>query len=180
MALIPAGFYRARARKDGAEFGTSKTGTDFVRVPFVFAEGDHKGQELTWDGHFGPESTKRTFESLQYCGCTFPNNDPTDLTGIDANEVSVEVEHQTYTKQDTGEEKTYARIAWVNSLSRGISPEAKMTEANKAAFKKRMMGQMLMVKKGAPASATAAPPANGGAAQRQLPQNVEEKTDIPF
>ena len=159
MVLVPAGYYRARAQ--GAELGTTKGSadkppTDFVAVPFVITEGDFAGQVLNWNGYFGERSTKRTFESLQYCGCTFPDNDPTNFTGIDTNEVSIEVEHQEYEKD--GEKRVAARVAWVNSLSRGVNPDAKMDDAKKASFRQRMMGQVVALKQGAPKANGPTPP----------------------
>lgn len=179
--MVPAGFYRARARKGSEEFGTSPNkGTDFVRVAFAITEGDHKGQELTWDGYFTENTTRRTFESLRYCGCTFPNNDPTDLTGIDANEVSIEVEIEEYEKD--GQKKTVAKVAWVNSLTRGVSPEAKMNDARKAQFKQRMLGQLLAsASKQAPAPTAPGAPKNGSApkpAATSAPAVPD--SDIPF
>lgn len=167
--MVPIGFYRARALKDSADFGNStEKGTPFVRIDFEIADGEHKGQVLPWDGYFTGEALARTIESMQSCGCTFPDNDITNLEGLGSNEVRIEVEHQTYTNKNS-EQKTFARVAWVNSLTRGINPEAKMDEANKAAFKQRMMGQLIAVKQAKSAT-------NGGDGGAQQPAGEK----IPF
>lgn len=155
--MLPKGFYRARAT--GGEFGVTPTkGTDFVRVAFRVVEGQHAGGFASWDGYFTENTTKRTVESLKHCGCTFPDNDVTNLTGIDSQDVSIEVEHETYQTKE-GETKTRARVAWVNSLSGGVNPEHQMDAGHKAAFAAKMKGVVLSVKAGkagAPAAAAAA------------------------
>lgn len=156
--MIPKGFYRAKAVK--GEFGVTATkGTDYVRVGFVVTDGEFKGQQLSWDGYFTDGTTKRTLDSLRYCGCTFPGNDITNLEGLELAEVSIEVEIESFEKE--GETKSYARVAWVNSLVRGISPELQMDAGKKASFAQRMMGQVAFAKQSKPGVASA--PASGGA-----------------
>jgi hypothetical protein len=184
--MIHAGFYRARAKS--AEFGTTpQKGTDFVRVVFAITEGEFQGHELTWDGYFTENTTRRTFDSLRYCGCTFPNNDPTDLTGLGTSEASIQVEIEEYEKD--GQVKQYAKIAWVNSLTRGISPEAKMNDARKVLFKQRMMGQLMASKQSAgaaptPAASTRSPapaaPKNGTRMPTNAMPSPDPVDDIPF
>jgi hypothetical protein len=141
--MITEGIHRGRAIKESTEFGQSpEKGTDFVAVTFEIADGEFKGQRIGWNGYFTDNSTKRTIESLQACGCTFPDNDITNMSGIDTNEVMLDVEHQT--NQDGS--RKFARVAWVNSLNRGISPELKMDQAKKASFRERMMGQVALLK----------------------------------
>src|SRR5262249_27702083 len=155
-------------RAINAEFGTSKKkSTSFVLVNFEITQGEHAGEILSWNGYFTTNTEERTIESLRYCGCEFPGNDITDLTGIHRSEVQIVVEHEEY-QTDSGETKTAAKVAWVNSLGRTISVDQRMDDAAKAAFKARMMGRVVKSKQSMPASSsttsTATPAAkkNGG------------------
>jgi hypothetical protein len=174
--MIPQGFYRARAQS--AQFGTTpQKGTDFLRVVFAIVDGEQKGQQVTWDGYFTEKTTARTIDALKYCGCTFPNNDITDIAGLDTQDVQIEVEHNSYEKD--GEPKTTARVKWVNSLAGGVSPELQMDAAKKASFKQRMMGQVVAAKHGAPAAA-AAPNGTPPPAAKPAPAPAVADDDIPF
>lgn len=158
MSIVAKGYHRGRAIPGSAEFGTSpEKGTNFVRVTFEIVDGEFKGGRVSWDGYFTDASSQRTVESLTHCGCVFPDNDVTNLAGIDANEVSLDVEHEEY------DGKTYARVAWVNSLSRGIKAELKMGDTQKAAFKNSMMGKIALLRgTGSGGAGGAQQPAAGG------------------
>lgn len=161
--MVPKAIYRAKAQS--GEFGvTPNKGTDFVKVVFVIVDGEHAGERVAWTGWFGPNSKKRTIDSLRYCGCSFPSNDITDLTGIDSEEVEVDVDVETYESQ--GETKTVAKVNWVNQIGGGVggvSQELQMDGAKKAAFKQRMMGELLASK---PAQSGFTPPATGLAGRK--------------
>lgn len=151
--MVSAGLHRGKIIAPTADpWGTTPVkedgsgGSDFVQLSGVITEGEFKGQMLSWTGWFTDKAMARTIDSLKYCGCTFPNNDVTDLTGVDANEVLFQVEHQTF-ESDTGT-KTFARIAFINSLARGVNPEVQMDPSRKASFKQKMMGQIAQSKMG--------------------------------
>lgn len=144
MAIVPKGTYRAKATR--GEYGVSPNkGTDFIAVAFqIVEEGEQKGQSVGYRGFFTELTTERTIELLRFAGCTFPGNDITNLEGLGTTEVSIVVEHETY-KDDKGEEKTVAKIAWVNSLGGAgrVKPEQRMDPGQKASFKQRMMGRLV-------------------------------------
>lgn len=145
MSLIPVAFYRAQAI--GAEFGVSPNkGTDFVRVTFQIIDGEYAGQQIYWDGYFGENSAQRTVDSLRYCGCTFPNNDITNLEGLGTQEVSLDVQHESFTDRN-GMPRTVAKVAWVNQLG-GVKQELQMDAGRKASFRQRMMGVVHQAKSG--------------------------------
>lgn len=149
--LVPEGPHRARAIKPTSNpWGKSKEkGTDFVRLTFRIADGDFAGRSVAWDGYFTENTDERTIQSLQHCGCTFPNNDITNLEGVDANEVIVVVEHQQFDREEGP--VTFARVAWVNALTRGIATELQMDQTQKASFADKMRGKLSFKKAGKPA-----------------------------
>ena len=105
-----------------------------------------------------------------------PGGDITNLTGIDANEVEIVVEHEDY-ENAQGEPRTRARVAWVNNPGAfGISEEQKLTGAKLSSFAAKMKGQLL-----AAAKKTSSP--NGAAPKSKSPPddfNYGSADDIPF
>lgn len=153
--MIPKGTYSAKATK--GEFGTSKKkGTDFVRVVFQITDGPETGGMVSWDGWFTDKASARTIESLRFCGCSFPNNDITNLSGIDTQTVHIVVEHETFTPeqgQNAGVEQTRARVAFVNDPNRGGVPEdQQMGDGAKKAFAAKMKGALIAANRNVPAS----------------------------
>ena len=174
--MINVGTHKARAC--AAEFGTSKTkGTFCVEVDFQITDGPNAGEHITWAGYFTENSTKRTLESLRYCGCQFPGGDLMNLEGISDQEISLVVEHEDYTTEH-GEQKTRAKAQWVNRAGGGFFA-TKLEGDARAAFAKRMKGELLAVMqanplpKTQPAAQRPAPtqqrPANGARPQPRLP-----------
>lgn len=195
MSLIPVAFYRAFAVE--GEYGVfPNTGGDFVRVTFQIMGGEYDGQQVQWTGHFTEKTAQRTIESLQYCGCTFPDNDITNLDGLGSQEVSIDVQHEDYTDKN-GNLRTMPRVAWVNQPG-GVKQEHQMNPAQKASFRDRMKGQLIGMKSGQqqPIQRQAAPaqkPAQQqqqrrGPQQRQAPPQQQHAQpqgqfgddDIPF
>lgn len=111
--MIAEGKYVARAKS--AQWSESQMkGTVFVHVEFVTA-----GESVGWDGYMTGKTAERTIASLALCGCTFPGDRISDLTGYDAKEVSITVEHETWTDRD-GATKKRAKVAWINDLTRQL------------------------------------------------------------
>ena len=142
--LIPAGFYRARCCAE-PELGVAKTGTDLIQMQFQVVDGQFAGRRVNYRGYFTDKTAKRTFDSLRYCGCTFPGNDLTNFSGYDTNEVQLDVVHEQAQEPDeNGEKRIFAKVAWVNSLAgKGLSPERKMDQYKKEDFKSKMLGKFL-------------------------------------
>lgn len=146
---IGAGNYVARAVD--AEFGVSKTGSDFVQIHFAIQEGEHAGQTITAWLYFTEKTNARSLESLRHMGCTFPDNDASNLTGYDANNVEIVVAEEEYNGVSR------AKVQWVNALGGGrVKIEHPMDVGRKAAFRARMLGHVAST-----AGKAAAKPANG-------------------
>src|SRR6185312_4767180 len=130
---------------------------------------DLPGKRLPWYGGFSTEITgnakkspcERTFETLRTCG--WQGDDLSDLTGIDANEVEVVIEIDTY----EGEERN--RIKWVNQPGGGAALKNVMAPDARKAFAAKMRGQALRSKGAAPQQQSQQRPSGGGNAggQRQ-------------
>lgn len=116
--LIPEGYYRAVAVPRRGEDGTHtvRWGTvndkKQVLVYFQVTHGDWAGEVLPWFGFFSDNAWERTIESLRYIG--FTGDDLTTLAEQPLDQmVTITVEHNEYN------EKTYARVAFVNALGGG-------------------------------------------------------------
>lgn len=176
---IQAGKYQARALV--ADLGVTPTkGTDFVRVVFCIRGGDADGEQVSWDGYFTPNTTERTLAALGYLGCTFPNNDVTDLTGVDTNDVQITVEQEPYVGKD-GETHTAARVRWVDPLG-AVRRAPPLDAGAKAAFKQRLQGAIAVMKQSAP-PATPRQPRPGQAPalpQTSAQAEVPAGDDLPW
>jgi hypothetical protein len=150
--MIEPGKYRARATD--AKLGVAQTGSDTVAVAFELL--DQPGQHITWYGYFTEKTVDRTMESLRYCG--WEGDDVSDLSGIDANEVEIVVEHE-----DDKEGKPRARVKWINRAgSSKAQLKTEMNDAQKKAFAARMKGAAL-------ASRSKIPPKDAGTGKDDLP-----------
>ena len=102
--MIPAGKYTARG-VEGQLTTSQEKGTPCVQVLVRITQGEHEGETLRWDGWLTDATEQRTLESLRYLGWSTDMLD--DLRGIDANEVQIVVEHESYEKD--GQTKTFPR-----------------------------------------------------------------------
>ena len=154
---VQAGSYKARAVN--GDFGTSKSkGTSYVRVGFQIVDGPFAGSTVTWDGWITDKTRQRVVDSLAYCGCTFPSDDFTDLTGLGDQEVEIVVEDNNYQKDD-GTTVEASRVAWVNSLAGSVSVDQRMGDAERARLRASMKGEILRAKSRAPSPAPGPAPA---------------------
>lgn len=164
--MLAAGTHRARAIS-----GTpckASTGTEQVAVVFRVPteEGD---QTITWFGFCTDKTWHHTVRSLRACG--WQGDDITDLTGIDANDVDLVIEHEEY------DGKMQARVRFVNEV--GAAPNiTPMDEDSKRLFAARMRGLMAAGagKPTAKAKAKPAPKARQSPAEEPSPFN----DDVPF
>ena len=169
--MIQAGKYQARAT--AADLGVTPTkGTDFVRVVFAIRGGEYDGEQVAWDGYFTPNTTERTLAALGYLGCTFPNNDITDLTGFDKNDVQITVEQEPFTDKN-GEARTCARVRWVDPLG-GIRRAPPLDAGAKSAFKNRLKGAIAAMKQATPPATSAPRPSPAVAAPGAAPESGDE------
>ncbi len=173
MTLSP-GYFKARA-VDG-DFGHAGTGTRQVAVSFEVTDGEAKGAHITWYGFFTQSTGERTLESLRHCGCTFPGDVLTDLTGLGSTEVELVIE------EEEGENGAVRpRVRWVNRIGGGVALGSRMTEAEKRQFSAEMRGFVVssrQVQPGgqAPAqSAAAASNARPATTPTSAPQRVPQR-----
>lgn len=165
--MIPEGRYRARGC-EAALAHTSK-GDPQVAVDLVITEeeSDHCGQHRTWYGSFTDKSTERTLQSLRFLG--WDNDDLSQLTGIDQNEVWVTITHE-----EDLEGVLRDRAAFINN-SPGLGVKSPMDEGAAKAFAQRMMGNVLAHKQKSGSSPNeAAKP--GAASGKAAAANVAKRT----
>lgn len=167
--MPPVGKWKARAVE--AALGYTSKNTPQVAVAFRFLEGECTGDIITYYGFFSDKTQEKTLEGLRHCGWT--GDDLSDLSGIDANEVYIVVEHE-----DGQDGKAYAKVRWINSgLSGGAALANRMSPDEAKAFAASMKGAVLALKgnKAAPAAGARAPqtqnraPARNGGSQGRAP-----------
>ena len=172
--MLNAGKHTARAVS--ATFGkSSKKGTDGVTVTFEVEVGNGIVEQIDWAGWFTETTAQRTIESLQHCGCTFPNGDITDLTGLGSQEVELVVENEQITDahgvvkyDEFGQPRTRPRVQWVNR--KGSAAVVEFDSAGKNQLRAKMKGLVLKVQQEAKANGTAPKPV--AAAQTQARASV--------
>lgn len=110
--------YLARATEWA--LGETDKGTEQVAVNFDIITPDAEMNTIVWYGYFSDKTWERTVESLRHCGWT--GTDLADMQGLDANEVELVIEDETY------EGKTHQRVRWVNRPGGGgIALKAPLT-----------------------------------------------------
>lgn len=142
------GNYQAIAKE--FVFGRAGTGAEQVVVSFEIAEGEAKGQRITWRGFFTEKTHERTLESLEYAG--WDGVSLQRLDGLGSKPCVLVIEDE-----EGQDGKMYPKVKWVNSLGGGVSVKERMESAEVANLEERMKGIMLERKQ-----RTAA--ANGGRA----------------
>lgn len=182
--LIPPGRYKARG-VDGKLALTNDGKPQVAVLVRIEDEGPWNGWEMTWYGYFSEKSQKRTIESLRFLG--WQGDDLDNLVGIDGNEVSLTVEH------DTGDDGvTRAKAAWINRAG-AIAVKNIMDDGTARNFAERMKGLVMKVSQeiGTAAPAPSKGNGNGGnrppARQQNRPptQNMEQAmgldpSSVPF
>ncbi len=150
--LLPEGKYRAKAV--GADFGVNENGKDYCFVGFEITAGTHKDKTIgAWLYFSTDENKERSIESLRNCGCTFPNGDITDSTGLGSREVELVVEHDEYNG------KVRAKVKWINKVA-GVGKDS-MRPDERRAFSAKMRGLVLATGGGTPKRTNDEPPPIG-------------------
>lgn len=137
MSLLPEGYYRAKARS--AKMEATQAGNPVVVLDFELTEGEYVGQRIKWDGYFSDKTAERSIEALIHCGWT--TGDLSDLTGIDANVVSLQIKHEPVFKG----EGMRARVAYVNK-DRGPKVDRSLDPATVASFAEQMQAKVAIVR----------------------------------
>lgn len=161
---------RHKARGVMGALGTTGTGKEQIAVLLEVTEGEEQGTQITWYGYFTEKTVDRTFESLRLLG--WSGDDLTDLSGLDANEVSIVIEHE---HDQSGELR--ARVKWINGGG-GLGLKEPMNAVAAKAFAERMKGAALASRKKAPAGNGAKPAAPRGPSPDELNKAFTE--DPPF
>lgn len=162
--MLPEGTYRAQGIQ--ASLTAAGNGTEQVAVVFNIVDpAEFVNQKITWFGFFTEKTLERTFKALRLCG--WEGDNLADLSGVDANQVDIVVEHESY------EGKTRARVLWVNEAGSGGVAIRPMAEAQAKAFAAKLRAKVLAFdkKQGAPKPAASRPPAS---------RAVDEGADVPF
>lgn len=168
-------YYKAKA----AEWSLGETSQGNPQVVVLFNILDEGAQEtrLTWYGYFTEKTTDKTIESLRICG--WQGEDLTDLTGLDTNEVSLVVEDEEYTDEQSGQVSTRARVRWVNKAG-GLSVKQPLTGEKAQAFAASMRAAVRAFDAASGKRTTTAPkPAVSPSLLAPEPPPLTDK-DIPF
>ena len=162
---VSAGFYKGRAIAGSAQYALNeKNGNESVALDLDLGE---VGQFTTFL-HFTEAATPYSVERLRACG--WKGDDLTNLAGVDANEITVQVKYEVW----DGKERMKVDIATGGGR---IKLENQMNEHQKRAFAARMRGA-LKATAGAP-TAQAARPAQAAARPAQRPGRDLENSDGP-
>jgi len=164
---VNADTYRARAVT--AALGYTQGGKPQIAVDFVLLDGGYLsqndfaiGQHITWYGYFGEKSIEQTMKALRACGWSTDSID--DLTGFDANEVSLVLVEE-------NDQQGYPRIKvrWVNAPGGvgGVALKARMAPDEARSFADQMRGYAQASRATAPPAAPARP--QGAAAPARPP-----------
>ena len=159
--MLQPGKYRAKPIF--GEWLCSRNGNEFVRVCFQILDAQlsasNDAPEASIDARFFFTQSKNTeisIRALKACGCIFPNNDITDLSGLGNHEVELVVAHQEYNGF------TSPTVKWVNSLSKpsrnaAMSPfkKAELTSQQAVAIRQRLKGTLLQDKSAAAVTVSA-------------------------
>jgi hypothetical protein len=107
-------------------WGLTEKGNQQVAVEFEILDGPDAGKRITWFGYFSEKARKRTLESLRYCG--WKNDDIMDMLGMGDLQVVIVIGYEEY------ENRTRAKVQWINQPSRGVTMERPMDMASKRMF----------------------------------------------
>lgn len=132
--MIEKGVWKARAC--GSQLGHTNGGKPQLGIDLLILEGPSAGAHITWYGYFTEATFERTIETCRVLG--WGGSDLSDLSGIDANEVNVVIDHEQ--NPETGE--VHARAQWINALG-GVVMKNRMDAGAAAAFAAEMKGRII-------------------------------------
>ncbi len=158
------------------EFGQTSKGSDYVRV-FLKLKIDGAVEESTWDGFFTEKTEARTIEALRFLGCTFPNDDITNLDGLGSKVAKAVVEDE---KQLNGSFEP--KVRWINDPNRAVAQS--LDDSGKAQLRARLRGQVAAARMstGQPKPAATKPP-NGARPAARVPESHQREPgedEVPF
>lgn len=139
------GKYLARAVEWEFGIADNEKKTPFMKVEFNVTDLDER---ITWFGWLSEAAAPRTMEGMRYCG--WDNDDVTAPTGMNAHEIELVIEPETY------KGKTQSRVKYVNRAP-GLKTET-LDEAKKREFAARMKAAAVASRSGMPKKVSAPPP----------------------
>ena len=157
---IPAGYYKGRAVAGSEQFGVTPNGTDQLVLDVDLPS---LGRRVSTILYFSTNAAPYSLEKLRACG--WIGDDVTDLKGIDANEITLEVKYETY----DGKERMKTNISTGGGR---ITLDSPMDAATKRGFAARMRA----LAKGAPVAPQTSAPKPAPVA----PEAPEDEDPIPF
>lgn len=169
--ILPEGAYRAKGIE--AQLGFTSGGKEQVAISFQLLTPGFENERAAYYGTFGEKSLEITIKALRACG--WKGVDLSDLSGIDANEVNLVVEHEEYNGTVS------AKVKWVNDGAGGLLKNV-MGEAEKLSFAQRMRGEVAKLQSAQPKAPAAKPaqapkPASNGRPPEPPPHT---DADMPF
>jgi hypothetical protein len=165
--------YKARA-KEWAIGQADPTKAPQISIMFQVIGGEADGHHKTYFGSFSEGATDFTLNAMRACG--WSTDSLYDLAGMDANEVNLVAEDETY------EGKTREKIKWVNRIA-SLKVKNQMTADQIRAFEAKMKGRIVAhrQKNGGPSAPTqprSAPSSSQGQAGGD--EGWPSDDDIPF
>ena len=165
---FPNGRYRARGVQ--AALGKTSKGGEQVAVEFqVYDAEGVPGESITWYGYFTEKTFERTIESLRLCGWT--GNDLSDLSGVDANEVSLTIENEEYNGT------TRSKVQWVNAPGAGLTLKEQLSPEEATSFAQRMKGRIVAMSANGARRPSAVQARNASALRPEPPPHADD--DFP-
>ncbi len=171
--ILPEGTYRAKAIE--AQLGFTSANKEQVAISFQLLTPGFETERAAYYGTFGEKSLEITIKALRACG--WKGVDLSDLSGIDANEVNLVVEHEEYNGTVS------AKVKWVNDGAGGLLKNV-MGDAEKLSFAQRMRGEVARLGAGQPKDRTpgpkpAAKPMSNGRPP-EPPPHTDADSPMPF
>ena len=137
--MIATGNFAAKGAAPLEFVKSPEKGTPGVKVAVELKAGPNTGERIEWVGWLTDKTTHRTGESLTLMG--YDGSDPATVT---RKEFIAVIEHETYNNA-AGEQKTRARVAWINDPSGGGRMDP-MTAPEVAGAKERLKAAMAAAK----------------------------------
>lgn len=131
---VKAGVYKGRAVKGSEQYGKTSGGTDQIVLDLAIKE---LGRNLQTFLYFSEKSAPYSIERLRKCG--WKTDDILDLTGIDENEIDVEVLYEMYQPPDGSPARTVMKV---NIIAVGRVQIDQFSDADKRAFRARVSAMM--------------------------------------
>lgn len=123
---IPAGYYKGRVVADSAQYGVTTNGNDQIVLDIDVPK---LGRQFSTFLVFSDNGAQYEIERLRACG--WAGDDILHLTGVDKNEVDVQIAYEVY----NGKRQMKVRIATGGGR---FKLEATMDDKQKRAFAARM------------------------------------------